>query len=109
MICEQIEVKFRVVFDLMYFEVVDESYCYNVFVGFESYFKVVLVSDCFIGECFFNCYCMIYGMLIEELLNMVYVLVLYIYMIKEWEVLQDMVFVLLLCCGVGSIVQKFYL
>ncbi len=52
MIREQIEAKLRAAFEPAYLEVVDESYRHNVPAGSESHFKVVLVSDRFVGERF---------------------------------------------------------
>ncbi|STU81860.1 cell division protein BolA [Klebsiella michiganensis] len=84
MIREQIEAKLRAAFDPVYLEVVDESYRHNVPAGSESHFKVVLVSDRFLGERFLNRHRMIYGTLTEELSSTVHALALHTYTIKEW-------------------------
>ena len=84
-------------------EVVDESYRHNVPAGSESHFKVVLVSDRFLGERFLNRHRMIYGTLTEELSSTVHALALHTYTIKEWEGLQDTVFASPPCRGAGSI------
>ncbi len=52
MIREHIEDKLRAAFNPVFLEVVDESYRHNVPAGSESHFKVVLVSDRFIGRTF---------------------------------------------------------
>lgn len=92
MIREQIEAKLEAAFNPMFLEVIDESYRHNVPAGSESYFKVVLVSDRFVGERFLSRHRMIYGTLAEELSTSVHTLVLHTYTLKEWEGLQDTIF-----------------
>ena len=91
MIREQIEAKLRAAFEPAYLEVVDESYRHNVPAGSESHFKVVLVSDRFVGERFLTRHRSIYGVLSEELSDGVHALALHTYTLKEWEGLQDTV------------------
>lgn len=50
MIREQIEAKLVEAFEPAFLEVTDESYRHNVPAGSESHFKVVMVSDKFIGN-----------------------------------------------------------
>lgn len=103
MIREQIETKLRAAFEPVFLEVVDESYRHNVPAGSESHFKVVLVSDRFVGERFLNRHRMIYGTLTEELAGSVHALALHTYSIKEWEGLQDTIFASPPCRGAGTI------
>ena len=103
MIREQIETKLRAAFEPVFLEVVDESYRHNVPAGSESHFKVVLVSDRFVGERFLNRHRMIYGTLSEELASTVHALALHTYTIKEWEGLQDTVLASPPCRGAGTI------
>ena len=103
MIREQIETKLRAAFEAVFLEVVDESYRHNVPAGSESHFKVVLVSDRFVGERFLNRHRMIYGTLTEELASTVHALALHTYSTKEWESLQDTLFASPPCRGAGTI------
>ena len=103
MIREQIETKLRAAFEPVFLEVVDESYRHNVQAGSESHFKVVLVSDRFVGERFLNRHRMIYGTLTEELASTVHALALHTYSTKEWESLQDTLFASPPCRGAGTI------
>lgn len=82
MICEQIEAKLGAVSNPMYPEVVDENYRHNVPAGFESHFRVVLMSDHLTDECFLSRHCVVYGTLTEELPNTVHALTLYTYTIR---------------------------
>ena len=61
MIREQIEAKLVAAFEPAYLEVTDESYRHNVPAGSESHFKVVVVSDKFVGERFLSRHRAIYG------------------------------------------------
>ncbi|OAT33820.1 BolA family cell division protein [Buttiauxella brennerae ATCC 51605] len=103
MMREQIESKLRAAFEPVFLEVVDESYRHNVPAGSESHFKVVLVSDRFVGERFLNRHRMIYGTLSVELSTTVHALALHTYAIKEWEGLHDTVLASPPCRGAGSI------
>lgn len=103
MIREQIEAKLRAAFEPAYLEVVDESYRHNVPAGSESHFKVVLVSDRFVGERFLTRHRSIYGVLSEELADGVHALALHTYTLKEWEGLQDTVPASPPCSGAGTL------
>ena len=103
MIREQIETKLRAAFEPVFLEVVDESYRHNVPAGSESHFKVVLVSDRFVGERFLTRHRLIYGTLTEELATTVHALALHTYSTKEWASLQDTLFASSPCRGAGTI------
>ncbi|MFP2508003.1 MULTISPECIES: transcriptional regulator BolA [Buttiauxella] len=103
MMREQIESKLRAAFEPVILEVADESYRHNVPAGSESHFKVVLVSDRFVGERFLNRHRMIYGTLSAELSSTVHALALHTYTIKEWEGLHDTLLASPPCRGAGSI------
>jgi len=103
MIREQIEEKLKAAFEPVFLDVVDESYRHNVPAGSESHFKVVLVSDRFVGERFLNRHRLIYGILSEELASTVHALALHTYTLKEWEGLQDTVLPSPACRGVGTL------
>lgn len=78
MVREQIEAKLKAAFEPTHLDVVDESYRHNVPVGSESHFKVVLVSDRFIGERLLTRHRSIYGVLSEELTDGVHALALHL-------------------------------
>ncbi|MDY0970604.1 transcriptional regulator BolA [Siccibacter turicensis] len=103
MIRERIEDKLRAALAPVHLEVVDESYRHNVPAGSESHFKVVLVSDRFVGERFLTRHRLIYSALAEELASTVHALALHTYTIKEWEGLQNTVFPSPPCRGAGTI------
>lgn len=103
MIREQIEAKLAAEFKPAYLEVTDESYRHNVPAGSESHFKVVIVSDRFMGERFLQRHRGIYGVLSEELAGSVHALALHTYSLKEWEGLQDTVPASPSCRGAGTI------
>lgn len=91
MICDQIEAKLKAAFEPMYLDVVNESYQHKVPVGSESHFKVVLISDRFIGERLLTRHRSIYGVLSAELIDGVHALALHIFTLKEWEKYQNKV------------------
>jgi len=102
MIREQIEAKLVEAFEPAFLEVTDESYRHNVPAGSESHFKVVMVSDKFLGERFLARHRAIYGHLTEELAGSVHALALHTYTRKEWEGLQDTVPASPPCGGAGT-------
>ncbi|AVF35583.1 transcriptional regulator BolA [Rahnella sikkimica] len=102
MIREQIEAKLAEAFDPAFLEVTDESYRHNVPAGSESHFKVVMVSDKFVGERFLARHRAIYGKLTEEMAGSVHALALHTYTLKEWEGLQDTVPASPPCRGAGT-------
>ncbi len=103
MIREQIEAKLAAAFEPTHLDVTDESYRHNVPAGSESHFKVVLVSDKFVGERFLSRHRSIYSVLAEELAGSVHALALHTYTLKEWEGLQDTVPASPPCRGAGTL------
>ncbi|MFG1175620.1 transcriptional regulator BolA [Erwiniaceae bacterium CAU 1747] len=103
MIREQIEEKLRTAFSPVHLEVHDESYRHNVPAGAESHFKVVIVSDSFIGQRFLARHRAIYGVLADELAGSVHALALHSYTVKEWESLQGTVPASPNCRGAGML------
>lgn len=103
MIREQIEAKLAAAFEPTHLDVTDESYRHNVPAGSESHFKVVMVSDKFVGERFLSRHRSIYSVLAEELAGSVHALALHTYTLKEWEGLQDTVPASPPCRGAGTL------
>jgi len=68
-----------------------------------QHFKVVLVTDKFVGERFLVRHRGIYGVLAEELAGSVHALALHTYTLKEWEGLQDTVPASPSCRGAGTL------
>ncbi|PWC15031.1 transcriptional regulator BolA [Brenneria roseae subsp. americana] len=91
MMCETIEEKLRVEFEPIHLEVIDESYRHNVPAGAESHFKVVMVSDRFVGERVLGRHRAIYAVLAAELASTVHALALHTYTVTEWSSLQNAV------------------
>jgi BolA protein len=104
MIREQIETKLRAAFEPEHLDVVNESHSHNVPAGSESHFKVVIVSDRFVGERFLTRHRSIYAVLAQELAGGVHALALHTYTLKEWEELQDTVLASPPCRGAGTVV-----
>ncbi|MDR3432492.1 MAG: transcriptional regulator BolA [Rouxiella aceris] len=103
MIREQIEAKLAAAFEPAHLGVTDESYRHNVPAGSESHFKVVMVSDKFVGERFLSRHRAIYAVLSEELAGSVHALALHTYTSKEWEGLQDTIPASPPCRGAGTL------
>lgn len=62
----------------------NESYMHNVPEGSESHFKLVLVTDAFVGKRLVQRHQLIYGVLKEEMTK-IHALAMHLYSIKEWE------------------------
>ncbi|WP_041069281.1 transcriptional regulator BolA [Candidatus Ishikawella capsulata] len=89
MIREQITEKLHKAFEPIYLEVHNESYRHNVPAGSESHFKVIIVSDIFMGQKLLDRHRSIYKELIEELAESVYALALHTYTTKEWTKINN--------------------
>jgi len=68
-----------------YLQVVNESHQHNVPSGSESHFKVILVSDVFVGKRQVQRHQMIYAVLAQELSSGVHALALHTYSPDEWS------------------------
>ncbi|KHN54006.1 transcriptional regulator BolA [Pectobacterium fontis] len=101
MMRETIEEKLRVGFEPVHLEVIDESYRHNVPAGAESHFKVVLVSDKFMGERVIGRHRAVYAVLAVELAGSVHALALHTYTATEWISLQKAVPASPPCGGAG--------
>jgi BolA protein len=66
-------------------QVTNESYLHSVPAGSESHFKVVLVSDQFVGSRLVQRHQAIYAQLVEELKGPVHALALHTYTASEWS------------------------
>ncbi|KFK97592.1 MULTISPECIES: transcriptional regulator BolA [unclassified Serratia (in: enterobacteria)] len=103
MIREQIETKLRAAFEPAYLDVVNESHRHNVPAGSESHFKVVIVSERFVGERSLKRHRSIYAVLAQELAGGVHALALHTYAPEEWAELQDKVPASPPCHGAGTL------
>lgn len=102
MVREQIKVKLKAAFEPTHLDVIDESYRHNFLVNLESHFKVVLVSDRFIGERLLTRHRLIYSVLSKELADGLHALALHTFTLKEWEKRQDKVPSSPDCRGAGT-------
>lgn len=68
-----------------YLQVVNESHQHNVPSGSESHFKVILVSEVFVGKRQVQRHQMIYAVLAQELSSGVHALALHTYSPDEWS------------------------
>lgn len=68
-----------------YLDVVNESHQHNVPPGSESHFKVVIVSDAFVGASKVKRHQQVYGLLAQELKTGVHALALHTYHPQEWS------------------------
>ena len=100
MIREQIESKLAAAFKPAYLEVTNESDRHHVPAGSESHFKVVIVSDEFVGDRILSRHRAIYSLLATELNAGVHALALHTYTQKEWDGLQDTVLTSPSCRGI---------
>ncbi|MBK4765119.1 MAG: transcriptional regulator BolA [Pantoea sp. Brub] len=89
MICIQIEEKLKSAFEPIYIKVYNESYKHNVPAGSASHFKVVIVSEQFIGQRLLVRHRSIYSELANEISEHIHALSLHTYTLKEWQALQD--------------------
>jgi len=79
-----IEKKLKDAINLQYIEVVNESYMHAVPAGSESHFKVVAVSDDFVGKRAVARHQVIYRTLAEEVAGPIHALALHTYTGDEW-------------------------
>jgi len=72
-----------------YLEVINESGNHSVPAGSESHFKVVLVSERFVGLPTLKCHRLVYGALAEELAGPVHALALHTYSPQQWSLKES--------------------
>ncbi len=82
---EHISSKLKESMQLHSIEVIDESHLHNTPTGSESHFKVILVSDDFIGKMPVKRHQLIYCALADELRNNIHALALHTYTLDEWQ------------------------
>ena len=79
-----IEQKLKEDINLTYLDVINESYMHAVPEGSESHFKVVAVSDDFVGKRAVARHQIIYRVLAEEVAGPIHALALHTYTGEEW-------------------------
>lgn len=100
---EQIATQLTTAFCPIYLDVVDESHRHNVPPGAESHFKVVLVSEQFVGERLIARHRQIYAVLSDALASTVHALALHTYTAQEWDDLQNKSLTSPPCLGGGRL------
>ena len=80
-----IEQKLLSAFSPMHLDVINESHQHNVAPGSESHFKVIIVSDDFVGERLIKRHRAINSILSLELAEKIHALALHTYTKDEWE------------------------
>lgn len=81
---QTIESKVVAAFSPQHIEVINESHMHSVPVNSETHFKLVLVSDEFVGKRQVQRHQMVYGVLAEQLKTGVHALALHTYTSQEW-------------------------
>ena len=82
---QQIEIKIQQAFVPSYLEVINESHMHRVAPGAESHFKVVLVSEQFVGQRPLARHRAINAILAAELADGIHALALHTYTPEEWS------------------------
>ncbi|AOW77958.1 transcriptional regulator [Colwellia sp. PAMC 20917] len=80
-----IEQKLLSAFSPIHLDVINESHQHNVAPGSESHFKVIIVSDDFIGERLIKRHRAINWLLSTELAEKIHALALHTYTKDEWD------------------------
>jgi BolA family transcriptional regulator, general stress-responsive regulator len=80
-----IEQKLLSAFSPMHLDVINESHQHNVAPGSESHFKVIIVSDDFVGERLIKRHRAINTLLATELAEKIHALALHTYTKDEWD------------------------
>ena len=80
-----IEQKLLSAFSPMHLDVINESHQHNVAPGSESHFKVIIVSDDFVGERLIKRHRAINSLLSHELAEKIHALALHTYTKDEWN------------------------
>ena len=68
-----------------FLEVLNESYMHSVPTGSESHFKIVVVSENFVGQRLVKRHQLVYALLADELAGPVHALAIHTYTSKEWQ------------------------
>jgi BolA protein len=80
-----IEQKLLSAFSPIHLDVINESHQHNVAPGSESHFKVIIVSDEFVGERLIKRHRAINSLLSHELAEKIHALALHTYTKDEWD------------------------
>lgn len=96
-----LEAKLRATFAPTHLDVVNESHNHRVPAGSQSHFKVVLVSEHFIGQRTINRHRAVYGALATELENGLHALALHTFTPQEWSEAQGQAPASPACGGAG--------
>ena len=84
-VASDIEQKLRNAFEPLHLSVINESDNHNVPPGSESHFKVIIVSDDFVGERLIKRHRAINTLLATELAEKIHALALHTYTKDEWD------------------------
>ena len=82
---QQIEIKLQQAFSPVHLDVINESHMHRVAPGAESHFKVVVVSDQFVGQRPLARHRAVNSVLAAELSGGVHALALHTYTPEEWS------------------------
>ncbi|QJC29072.1 BolA/IbaG family iron-sulfur metabolism protein [Enterobacteriaceae endosymbiont of Plateumaris rustica] len=80
MLQKKIENKLKIIFNPVYLKINNNH--------IKNHFKIIIVSDHFIGQNFITRHRSIYSILNKELIKNIHALSLYTYTIKEWKKLK---------------------
>ncbi len=89
MVEEKIVQKLTAFFNIHHLSVENESHMHNVPPGSQSHFKVVLVTDDFVGKNKVKQHQSVYQVLAEELAGPIHALALHTYHIEQWQKTQQ--------------------
>ena len=89
MIQERIKEKLQEALSPIHLEVINESDMHNVPEGFESHFKVIVVSGQFEGQRLIGRHRAVNAVLAQELANDIHALAIHTYTQTEWQNLLD--------------------
>lgn len=81
----QITEKLQATFSPTHLDVINESHQHNVPEGSESHFKVVIVSDEFVGKRLIQRHRNVNQCLADELANDIHALAIHTHTVEEWE------------------------
>jgi len=88
-IAQQIQDKIRQGMAFSHLDIINESHKHNVPPGSESHFKVVIVSEAFVGKRPVARHQLLYRLLAEELDGPVHALALHTYTVEEWQEVEE--------------------
>ncbi|MGL4225739.1 MAG: BolA family protein [Vibrio sp.] len=99
MIQDVIEMKLRSEFQPLFLKVINESDMHNVPRGSESHFKVIVVSERFIGLRPIACHRLVNQTLADELANHIHALAIHTYTTEQWQQLNQVIPKSPMCLG----------